>query len=189
MDIRPSFARTPGVARSHVSPERGRLGQHARRSSIRRSGVNLLSPLPREWHGSTERRDSGEMTWGGLKKRCIHRCRVCSCEHPIRQGRLASHAGEPGGVSPRTPACGGPVRRLTPSGSPVRLVESVTDSSLPGKPNPPNIRSFHQARARVKGPLFSPQPPHPGPLPHRRVLTESHANRGGEGADRGGNAR
>ena len=46
-----------------------------------------------------------------------------------QSSRPHTHASEPGGVRPRTPACDRPVRRLTPSGSPDRLVVSDTDSS------------------------------------------------------------
>ncbi len=75
--------------------------------------------------------------------------RVCERDDSVWRGQLASdsHAGEPGGVSPRTGSASGQVRRLTPSGSPDRLAGGATDAATPAPPNLPRVCLFQQARA------------------------------------------
>ena len=65
--------------------------------------------------------------------------------------------------------------------------------SLPTRFRPPlprercGFRMTHVAgeRVGVRGPHRSLKPPHPGPLPHSQVFSESNAQCGGEGAEPG----
>ena len=178
----PGDSHPEGVAHSNA-PCRTPSGNAVKDS--RKAFPKVLPPLPHHRRCFRGGLHCGGEGRGGLMKRGFHRGGVCSPERPVWQGQLAprSNAGEPGGVSPRTGASGERVRRLTPSGSPDRRAVGATDSARPPQSKPPRFRSFHQAKAGVRGLERARWPPHPHPLPrntHRAKDTSIAGERGPE---------